>query len=49
MEDLNTVITKFMQAQYSINPNQKSLDIIVDAGFKPFEYPAKQFANLNTV
>ena len=49
MASLNTLITDFMQYNYSIAPSARSLEIIANAGFKPSEDPAEQFSNLESV
>lgn len=38
-------VTEFLQREYSITPNRKSLEILVNAGFRVFEDPESQLKN----
>ena len=43
------VINEFMQSEYGITPNPKSLEILVNVGFKKINNPSNQFSNLESV
>lgn len=43
------VINEFMQSECGIIPNPKSLEILVNAGFKKINNPSSQFSNLQSV
>jgi len=47
--DLSQIIREFMGEEYSISPSQKSIDLIMRAGFEVLDSPIEQFRKMESI